>query len=108
MSKIKPLKYKEAPRYPTIEKDCAFILDKNVTAGSVLDTIKKAGGRLLDSINVFDVYTGENVGEGKKSIAYNLTFMDSSRTLTDAEVMEVFNNIIDKVCKEYNATLRDK
>ena len=108
MSKIKPLKYKEAPRYPTIEKDCAFILDKNITAGSVLDTIKKAGGRLLDSINVFDVYTGENVGEGKKSIAYNLTFMDSSRTLTDAEVMEVFNNIIDKVCKEYNATLRDK
>ncbi|MBR6948905.1 MAG: phenylalanine--tRNA ligase subunit beta [Bacilli bacterium] len=108
MSKIKPLKYKEAPRYPTIEKDCAFILDKNVTAGSVLDTIKKAGGRLLDSINVFDVYTGENVGEGKKSIAYNLTFMDSSRTLTDAEVMEVFNNIIEKVCKEYNATLRDK
>ena len=108
MSKIKPLKYKEAPRYPAIEKDCAFILDKDVTAGNVLDTIKKAGGRLLDSINVFDVYTGENVGEGKKSIAYNLTFMDSTRTLTDAEVMEVFNNIIDKVCKEYNAVLRDK
>ena len=108
MSKIKPLKYKEAPRYPAIEKDCAFILDKDITAGSVLDTIKKAGGRLLDSINVFDVYTGENVEEGKKSIAYNLTFMDSTRTLTDAEVMEVFNNIIDKVCKEYNAVLRDK
>ena len=108
MSKIKPLKYKEAPRYPAIEKDCAFILDKDVTAGNVLDTIKKAGGRLLDSINVFDVYTGENVGEGKKSIAYTLTFMDSTRTLTDVEVMEVFNNIIDKVCKEYNAVLRDK
>ena len=108
MSKIKPLKYKEAPRYPAIEKDCAFILDKDITAGSVLETIKKAGGRLLDSINVFDVYTGDNVGEGKKSIAYNLTFMDSSRTLTDVEVMEVFNNITDKVCKEYNATLRDK
>ena len=108
MTKIKPIKYKEAPKYPAIEKDCAFILDKNITSGDVVATIKKAGGRLLTDIKVFDVYTGVNVGEDKKSIAYSLTFMDPARTLTDEEVMEAFNNITTKVCSTHNAELRDK
>ena len=108
MAKIKPIKYKEAPKYPVIERDCAFILDKNITSGEVVSTIKKAGGRLLTDINVFDVYTGVNVSEDKKSIAYKLTFMDPARTLTDEEVMEAFNNIINKVCTTHNAELRDK
>ncbi|MDO4996074.1 MAG: phenylalanine--tRNA ligase subunit beta [Bacilli bacterium] len=108
MAKIKPIKYKEAPKYPVIERDCAFILDKNITSGEVVSTIKKAGGRLLTDISVFDVYTGINVSDDKKSIAYKLTFMDQSRTLTDEEVMEAFNNIINKVCTTHNAELRDK
>lgn len=108
MSNIKPLKYKEAPKYPGMEKDMAFVLDKEVTAGEVMATIKKAGGRLLDTVTVFDVYTGENVSEDKKSIAFNLTFMDPTRTLTEEEVMTVFNNIIEKVKANHNAELRDK
>ena len=108
MNKIKPLKYKEAPKYPSIEKDMAFAVDKEVTAGEVMATIKKAGGRLLDSVTVFDVYTGENVEEGKKSIAFSLNFMDQARTLTEEEVMDVFNKIIDKVVATHNAVLRDK
>lgn len=108
MGKIKPLKYKEAPKYPGMEKDMAFILDKDITAGEVMATIKKAGGRLLDSVTVFDVYTGENVSSDKKSIAFNVNFMDATRTLTEEEVMTVFNNIIEKVKTTHNAELRDK
>lgn len=108
MNKIKPLKYKEAPKYPGMERDMAFIIDNDVTAGEVMVTIKKAGGRLLDSVTVFDVYRGDNVAEDKKSIAFNLNFMDSGRTLTEEEVMNVFNNIIDKVVSVHNAELRDK
>ncbi|MBE6158099.1 MAG: phenylalanine--tRNA ligase subunit beta [Firmicutes bacterium] len=108
MTKIKPIKYKEAPKYPAIEKDCAFILDKDITSGEVMNTIKRAAGRLLTDINVFDVYTGENVSSDKKSIAYKLTFMDPNRTLTDEEVMEVFNNVISKVEEVHKAELRDK
>ncbi|MBQ8132456.1 MAG: phenylalanine--tRNA ligase subunit beta [Bacilli bacterium] len=108
MSKIKPIKYKEAPRYPVIEKDAAFILDKDIPAGSVVDTIKKAGGRLLSDITIFDVYTGENIDSSKKSIAFGLTFMDPARTLTEEEVMEVFGNIITKVTDTHKAELRDK
>jgi phenylalanyl-tRNA synthetase beta chain len=108
ITKIKPLKFKEAPKYPAINKDMAFVLDKDITSGEVIATIKKAGGRLLDSVSVFDVYTGENVDHDKKSIAFNLTFMDPSRTLTEEEVMQIFNNICDKVVSTHNAILRDK
>lgn len=106
--KIKPLKYKEAPKYPSITKDMAFIIDKNITAGEIINTIKKAGGRLLDSVTVFDVYTGENVTVDKKSLAFSLNFMDLNRTLTEEEVMVIFNNIIEKVLLNHNAELRDK
>lgn len=106
--KIKPLKYKEAPKYPSITKDMAFIIDKNITAGEIINTIKKTGGRLLDSVTVFDVYTGENVAVDKKSLAFSLNFMDLNRTLTEEEVMVIFNNIIEKVLLNHNVELRDK
>ena len=64
------MSYKDIPKFPSISKDIAFILKKDVTAGEVMATIKKAGGKLLQSISVFDVYTGENVGEDEKSIAF--------------------------------------
>ena len=102
------MSYKEIPKFPSISKDIAFILKKNVTAGEVMATIKKAGGKLLQSISVFDVYTGENVSDDEKSIAFKLNFMDPSRTLTDEEVMTIFNNIISKVESTHNAKLRDK
>ena len=105
---IKPLKFKESSKYPEIAKDIAFIVKKEVTAKELIDTIKKAGGRLLTNIDIFDVYTGENVGEDEKSIAFNLTFADPTRTLSDEEVMEVFNKISTEVTTKLNATLRDK
>ena len=108
MTDVKPLKYKEAPKYPGISKDMAFIVKKDIPAGSIISTIKKVGGRLLDNVSVFDVYTGENVKEDEKSIAFSLDFIDKNKTLTEEEVMNLFNKIIDRVEKEYNAILRDK
>ena len=102
------MKYKEISKYPSIEKDLAFIIDKNINAGEVATSIKKAGGRLLTNIDVFDVYTGENVEKGKKSVAYKLTFQSNDRTLTEEEVMDVFNKVIEKITKDYKAILRDK
>ena len=106
MTKVKPLKYKEASKYPTIVKDVAFIVPKSMSSSEVESVIKKAGGRLLSEINVFDVY--EKLDNDKKSIAYNLTFMDNNRTLTDEEVMSVFENIIKKVTTSLDVELRDK
>ena len=106
--KIKPIKFKEISKYPSIVKDLAFIINKNITSGEIVDTIKKAGGKLLTNIDVFDVYTGENVKEDEKSIAYSLTFSDPTRTLSDEEVMQIFNKIIAEVVSKHNAVLRDK
>lgn len=108
MKKVKNIKFKEAPKYPSIEKDMAFIVDKGLTAKEIMMTIKKAGGRLLNNISVFDVYMGENIDSNQKSLAFKLEFMDETKTLTDEEVMQVFNNIIEKVEKIHNAKLRDK
>lgn len=104
---IKPLRFKEANKYPEITKDVAFIVDKNLSSIEVEKVIKKAGGRLLSNITVFDVYTGEKVGENEKQIAYSLKFNAIDRTLTEEEVMECFNNIIKKVTETLSATLRD-
>ena len=100
----KPLKYKEASKYPSIEKDVAFVVDNNMTNKELMDAIKKAGGRLLTDIDIFDIY--KDIEEGKKSMAYKLTFKDETRTLSDTEVMEVFNKIISEVEDKCNAKLR--
>lgn len=97
MTNIKPIKYKEISKYPSIIKDMAFIMPKDTEAKEVLDVIKKSGGRLLTDINIFDVYEGENIGDNEKSIAYSLTFNDNTKTLTDEEVNTLFEKIIKDV-----------
>ena len=103
---IKSLKFKPASKYPSIKKDVAFIVNKEINNIEVENVIKKSGGRLLTNIDIFDVYTGENVGNDEKSIAYSLTFSDPDRTLSDEEVMEVFNRIIKDVESKLNCKLR--
>ena len=106
--RTKKMGYKEISKFPGVKKDVAFIVDKKMASSSVAEVIKKAGGRLLTNIKVFDVYTGENVAENEKSLAYSLTFEDPTKTLNDEEVMEVFNNIITNVENKLNAKVRDK
>jgi len=108
INRMSKMTFKDIPKYPSIIKDLAFVVDKNIPAGDIIALIKKSGGKLLTNISIFDLYTGENVGEDKKSIAFKLEFMEPSRTLTDEEVMEVFNSVIEKVTKTLNAELRDK
>lgn len=106
--KTSKLKYKEAFKYPSIQKDMAFILDKKIDVSEVIKTIKKAANKTLQVVDIFDVYEGENIDSSKKSVAFSLTFNGVTRTLTDDEVMESFNKIIDKVVLSHNAELRDK
>ena len=73
---------------------------------TIMKEIKKSGSRLLTNIEVFDLYTGDNVKKDEKSIAYTLTFEGENKTLTDEEVMEVFNNIISNVESKLNVKLR--
>ncbi len=98
---IKPIKYKEANRFPAIKKDISFIIEKDTTCQEIMNIIKKSGGRLLTDVTVFDLYYGEEL-----SIAYTLTFEDPTRTLIDQEVMELFNKIASDVTSKCNAKLK--
>ena len=105
--KTKDIKFKSASKYPNIKKDLAFIMPKSMKNEDVIKVIKHAGSRLLTNVEVFDLYEGENIIKDYKSIAYSLTFEDSSRTLTDEEVMIVFNNIIKEVETKLGLKLRN-
>lgn len=105
---IKPIKFKEIPKFPSVKKDVAFIVNQKVASKEIEEVIKKAGGRLLTNIDIFDVYVGENVGQDEKSIAYALTFSDPNRTLNDEEVTVIFEHIINEVTTKMNAVLRNK
>ena len=108
MAKVKPIKFKAALKYPEIVKDMAFAVKKDITSEEVVNVIKKAGGKLLTDIKLFDLYTGEHVSSDEKSLAYSLTFSSNDRTLSEDEVMKVFENIIAKVEEKLGAKLRNQ
>lgn len=100
------MKYKEINKYPGISKDVAFLLDNNITSEEVIKSIKKAGGKLLTKIEVFDLYKGKGIPENTKSLAFNLYFEDNTKTLTLEEVMPIFEKIINEIEKKYKASVR--
>ena len=104
--KVGKMKYKEFSKFPSINKDIALVVDKKSVSKDIEKVIKSAGGSLLTNIEVFDVYTGVGVGIDKKSIAYSLTFSDMKKTLTDEEINELMDKIIDAVSKKCGAELR--
>ena len=106
--KVREIKYKEISKYPSVNKDVAFIVDKETKSDEIMSILKRVGGRMLESVDVFDVYVGENVGENKKSLAYSLVFKNNDRTLTDEEVTNVFGRMIEEVETKLNAELRNK
>lgn len=99
--------YKEISKFPSSTKDIAFIVNKNVTCEELEKTIKKAGGRILNKCELFDLYIGENVDQNSKSLAFKLVFSDPTHTLSEEEVMNSFNKIIEEVEKT-GAKLRNK
>ena len=103
--KVGKMKYKEVSKFPSVKKDLAVVVDKNVTAGEIATYIKKAAGSLLIGSEVFDVYTGAGMEENKKSLAYSLEFGATDRTLTDDEINQVLDKIIINLEKQ-GATLR--
>ena len=99
------MKFKEISKYPTISKDLAILIDKNISADEIAKAIKKAAGSLLTNTEIFDVYEGKNIPEGKRSIAYSLSFGANDRTLTDEEINNIMSKVIDSL-KKMGAELR--
>jgi phenylalanyl-tRNA synthetase beta chain len=95
------------PPFPAAERDLAFVIDESVAYGRMHDAIRESAGDLLEKVELFDVYRGKQVGEGKKNLAVNLIFRHPERTLRDEEVDEWIDKIIASVRNSTGGKLRD-
>ena len=87
-------KYEGIAKFPTSTRDISLVVDKQVLIGTMENAIIKKGGKLLESCELFDIYEGEQVGEGKKSVAFSLVFRAKDRTLSDTEISEIMDKIL--------------
>lgn len=98
--------FTELLKFPKVYRDVAFILDKTIKSDKVIEIIKEAGSNLLHQIKLFDIFQSDSLGEGKKSLAFQLEFYNKERTLTENEIEKDFRNIIKAVEKNFSAQLR--
>ena len=98
---------KEISRFPANKRDIAVVVDENTAAGDVLETCRQAGGEKLVAVNLFDVYQGSNLAEGKKSLALSLTIQDTEKTLEEEEINSVMQAVLNALSQRFNAYLRD-
>ena len=102
--KAKPFK---TSNYQPVAKDMAFIVDNNIKAGDMINTIKKADKELVTGVDLFDVYEGDNLPDGKKSLAFSVTMQAMDRTLKDDEIKAVMDTVTSLAVKHHKAELRD-
>jgi len=100
------IQYKPLPKFPSVERDLALLVDDSVPVAELEKVIRKAAGNLLEEVKLFDVYKGKQVAEGKKSVAYSLTLRATDRTLTDEEIAACTGKVVKALAKEIGAELR--
>ena len=98
--------YRPLPKFPSLTRDLAFVCDKGLEVGALEEIMQKSAGKLLESIRLFDVYEGKQVGDGMKSVAFRLVFRASDRTLTDKEADDATQKVKDVLERETGAKLR--
>ena len=100
------IKYTETPKYPEVRRDLALLIDQNVTYDNIYNIARQTEKALLKDINLFDVYEGKNLPEGKKSYALSFTIQDSSKTLTDTQIDKIMSKLQNNFETELGASLR--
>ncbi|MDD6310669.1 MAG: phenylalanine--tRNA ligase subunit beta [Firmicutes bacterium] len=99
--------YTPLPKYPSTSRDIALLVDEEMEVGKIEEVIKANGKAILEKVKLFDVYRGKQVEEGKKSVAFNLTYRDKDKTLTDEDVAEVHNGVLAALKEKLDAVLRE-
>ena len=106
VTKVAMPAYDDISKYPETRRDLALVADKGITSAEVLSTIRAAAGTLLTKLDLFDVYEGTGLAEGKKSLAIGLTFQDQSRTLDESEVSSAIDQVLDSLREKLGIELR--
>ena len=97
---------RDVPRVPAVVEDLAIIVNDDAKAADIEAVIRRAGGAVLSDLQLFDVYRGEQIGAGKKSLAYTLTYQGAEKTVSEADVEKLRNKIIRTVETQLGATVR--
>lgn len=98
--------YRQISKFPAISRDIALLVDESVTNQELVGTISKHAGKFLQSVHLFDVYQGDNIAEGKKSMAYSLTFINAEATLVDEEINQSLEKVEKALVENFNITIR--
>jgi len=98
--------YKPLPKYPALERDFSFVCDEDTAAGTIAREIKNCGGKVVESADLFDIYRGPQIGEGKKSVSYAVLLRADDHTMTDEEADATVTRILDKLAAAHGITLR--
>ncbi len=100
------IQYKALPKFPAVTRDMALLADDGVTVGEIEKIIKKCSGKILEDVKLFDVYKGEQIESGKKSLAFSIIYRADDRTLTDDEISDVFDKTVRQLFEKTGAQLR--
>ncbi len=99
--------FKELSKYPEVRRDFAVIVDEKISAAAILKNVRETAGAILTDLVLFDVYQGDNLEAGKKSIAFGMTLQDSDRTLQDEDINPIADKVVASLKETFNVTLRE-
>lgn len=102
----RPSRFEGLSKFPSVERDFAFVMSKTVKVGDIVKEIRKSGAGLLTQVDIFDVYEGDKLERGQKSVAIRLTFQDKNATLQDQQIVDVSGKIVESLKKQFALTLR--
>ena len=105
-SSPKVVAFASLPKYPIVDRDLAVVVKEDVTVGELIACIKKSGGKLVDRVELFDVYRGEQISEGNKSVAFNIKLRSDEGTLVDQQIQDCMSSILTGLQSEFDAQLR--
>lgn len=94
------------PKHPALERDFSFVCDEDLESGAIAKLMKRAGGQTVKSVELFDIYRGAQLGEGKKSLSFSVKLLAQDHTLTDEEADRTVKKMLDKLAAELGITLR--
>ena len=103
---VKKIEVKTISKFPIVERDLAIVVDENVLAKELIDSIRSACGKLFYDVSLFDIYRSEALGENKKSMAFNIKLSSIDKTMTDEEINQVINKILKTLSYKHGAVLR--
>lgn len=100
------IKYRALPKYPSVARDIAVVVDEEITAGQIEEIIKNKGGKIVEEVRLFDIYRGSQIEKGYKSMAYSIVYRSDEKTLTEEDVSKVHTKILNSLANQVGGALR--